>query len=53
MQRSPKVEIAKIMLSFAPSVFAKNISPAHRFGGYFLDWGTLKNNKILSAVFNQ
>ncbi|SFV87702.1 hypothetical protein MNB_SUP05-SYMBIONT-5-1349 [hydrothermal vent metagenome] len=33
---NPKVEIAKIVLSLAPSVFAKNISPTHRFGGYFL-----------------
>ena len=33
---NPKVEIAKIVLSLALSVFAKNISPTHRFGGYFL-----------------
>jgi len=33
---NPKVEIAKIVPSLAPSVFAKNISPTHRFDGYFL-----------------
>ena len=33
---NPKVEIAKIVLSLALSVFAKNINPTHRFGGYFL-----------------
>jgi len=33
---NPKVEIAKMVLSLALSVFAKNISPTHRFGGYFL-----------------
>ena len=33
---NPKVEIAKIVLSLTLSVFAKNISPTHRFGGYFL-----------------
>jgi len=33
---NPKVEIAKIVLSLTLSVFAKNMSPTHRFGDYFL-----------------
>ncbi|OIR25171.1 hypothetical protein BGC33_05585 [Bathymodiolus thermophilus thioautotrophic gill symbiont] len=32
----PNIEIANIVLSLSPSVFAKNISPTHRFSGCFL-----------------
>jgi len=35
LKPNPKIEVAKMVLFLIPPVFAKNISPTHRFGGYF------------------